>query len=149
MKLPLPLQPQQLHHPCDAGQFGFQTTADLEDLTEIIGQMRAMDAIRFVTGIRHDGYNLFVLGPSGIGKNSIVRHFLEKKAEGEHKPDDWCYINNFALPHKPKVLRLPSGRGEELRQRMEQLVDYLRSADRKSTRLNSSHQKISYAVFCL
>ena len=128
MNLPLPLQPQQLHHPCDSGQFGFQTTADLEDLTEIIGQMRAMDAIRFGTGIRHDGYNLFVLGPSGIGKNSIVRHFLEKKAEGEHKPDDWCYINNFKLPHKPKVLRLPSGRGEELRQRMEQLVDYLRSA---------------------
>jgi predicted ATP-dependent protease len=128
MNLPLPLQPQQLHHPCDSGQFGFQTTADLEDLTEIIGQMRAMDAIRFGTGIRHDGYNLFVLGPSGIGKNSIVRHFLEKKAEGEHKSDDWCYINNFALPHKPKVLRLPSGRGEELRQRMEQLVDYLRSA---------------------
>jgi lon-related putative ATP-dependent protease len=128
MTIPLPLQPQQLHHSCDSGQFGFQTTADLEDLTEVIGQMRAMDAIRFGTGIRHDGYNLFVLGPSGIGKNSVVRQFLEKKAGGEHKSDDWCYINNFAQPHKPQVLRLPSGRGEELRQRMEQLVDYLRSA---------------------
>src|SRR5690606_41231083 len=29
------------------------------------------------------------------------------------------------------------------------LVDRLRRADRKSTRLNSSHVKISYAVFCL
>ncbi|MGE5757417.1 MAG: AAA family ATPase, partial [Sideroxydans sp.] len=128
MNLPLPLQPQQLYHPCDCEQFGFRTTADLEDLTEIIGQMRAMDAIRFGTGIHHDGYNLFVLGPSGIGKNSVVRQFLEEKAKGEHKPDDWCYVNNFAQPHKPQVLRLPSGRGEELRQRMEQLVDYLRSA---------------------
>src|SRR5512146_2502064 len=128
MNLPLPLQPQQLYHPCDCEQFGFRTTADLEDLTEIIGQMRAMDAIRFGTGIHHDGYNLFVLGPSGIGKNSVVRQFLEEKAKGEHKPDDWCYVNNFAQPHKPHVLRLPSGRGEELRQRMEQLVDYLRSA---------------------
>ena len=126
--IPLPLQQQQLHHPCDLDQFGFQTTADLEDMTEIIGQMRAMDAIRFGTGIRHDGYNLFVLGPSGIGKNSVVRQFLEKKASDEHKPDDWCYINNFAQPHKPLVLRLPSGRGEELHQRMEKLVDYLRSA---------------------
>src|SRR5258708_21173668 len=27
--------------------------------------------------------------------------------------------------------------------------DYLRAVDRKSTRLNSSHQIISYAVFCL
>ena len=128
MNIPLPLQAQQLYQSCDHEQFGFKTTADLEDLTEIIGQMRAMDAIRFGTGIRHDGYNLFVLGPSGIGKNSVVRRFLEKKAGDERKPDDWCYVNNFAQPHKPRVLRLPSGRGEELRLRMEKLVDYLRSA---------------------
>jgi len=123
-----PLQPQQLHHPCDPEQFKFQTTADLEDLTEIIGQMRAMDAVRFGTGIRHEGYNLFVLGPSGIGKSSIVRQFLEKKAEDEKKPSDWCYVNNFAEPHKPRALKLPYGKGTELHQRMEQLVDYLRSA---------------------
>ena len=128
MTIPTPLQPQQLHHFCDPEQFGFQTTADLEDMTEIIGQMRAMDAVRFGAGIRHDGYNLFVLGPSGMGKRSMVRQFLEKKAEGEHGPDDWCYLNNFAQPHKPQALRLPSGRGEKLRLAMEQLVDYLRSA---------------------
>src|SRR5690606_8049948 len=35
--------------------------------------------------------------------------------------------------------------GEEA---LEWLQRYLRDADRKSTRLNSSHVKISYAVFC-
>jgi len=124
----LPLQPQQLYHPCDPEQFEFRTTADLDDLTEIIGQMRAMDAVRFGAGIRHDGYNLFVLGPSGIGKRSLVRQFLEKKAGDERKPADWCHVNNFAHPHKPQALRLPSGRGAELHRRMEQLVDYLRTA---------------------
>ncbi|MDH4235232.1 MAG: AAA family ATPase, partial [Gallionella sp.] len=123
-----PLEPSQLHHSCDPGQFGFQTTADLEDLSEIIGQMRAMDAVRFGAGIRHDGYNLFVLGPTGMGKRSMVRQFLEQKAEAEQGPSDWCYINNFTLPHKPQALRMPSGRGAELRLAMEQLVDYLRSA---------------------
>lgn len=122
-----PLEPQQLHHLCDPAQFGFQTTADLEDMTEIIGQMRAVDAVRFGAGIRHDGYNLFVLGPSGIGKRSMVRQFLEKKASEEHEPSDWCYLNNFAQPHKPKALRLPSGKGAELRLQMERLVDYLRT----------------------
>jgi Cdc6-like AAA superfamily ATPase len=121
--IPLPLQTQQLYRSCDQNQFAFQTTAELEDLGEIIGQMRAMDAIRFGTGIRHDGYNLFVLGPSGIGKNSMVRRFLEQKAKDEPRPDDWCYINNFAQHHQPQVLRLPSGRGEQLRSRMEQLVE--------------------------
>ena len=124
----LPLKPQQLNHPCDPGQFGFQTTADLEDISEIIGQMRAMDAVHFGAGIRHDGYNLFVLGPAGIGKRSMVRQFLEKKAKDEREPADWCYLNNFAEPHKPQALRLPCGKGTELRIDMEQLVDYLRSA---------------------
>src|SRR5512137_2991022 len=94
------LQPHQLHHPCPPEQFGFQTTAELEDLTEIIGQMRAMDAVRFGAGIRHEGYNLFVLGPSGTGKRSMVRQFLEKKAHDEDEPDDWCYLNNFEHPHQ-------------------------------------------------
>ncbi|HEY0665230.1 MAG TPA: AAA family ATPase [Gallionella sp.] len=128
MNIPNPLPPQQLHHPCDTAQFGFDTTAELEDLTEIIGQMRAMDAVRFGTGIRHDGYNLFVHGPSGLGKRSMVRQFLATRAVHEGEPDDWCYLNNFAMPHKPQALRLPPGRGPDLSQRMDQLVDYLRSA---------------------
>jgi predicted ATP-dependent protease len=123
-----PLQPRQLHHPCDPAELGFQNTAELEDMTEIIGQMRAMDAIRFGTSIRHDGYNLFVLGPPGIGKRSMVLRLLEKKASDEPTPVDWCYVNNFTHPHKPLALRLPSGRGAKLRLQMEQMVDYLKSA---------------------
>ncbi|HCE08596.1 MAG TPA: ATP-dependent protease [Oxalobacteraceae bacterium] len=128
MSTPVPLDSQQLHQPCDPGQFAFQTTADLEDLTEMIGQVRAMDALRFGAGIRHDGYNLFVLGPSGMGKHSMVRQFLERKAKQEHEPADWCYLNNFTQPHKPQALRLPCGKGAALRLHMAQSVDYLRIA---------------------
>lgn len=123
-----PLAPQQLSQPCDPEQFGFRTTAELEGLTELIGQMRAMDAVRFGTGMRHDGYNVFVLGPSGMGKRSMVQQFLTGKAGAEHEPSDWCYLNNFKQPHQPQAIRLPSGKGEELRQQMAQMVDYLRSA---------------------
>lgn len=126
--LSLALAPQQLHHACDPEQFGFQTTAELEGLTELIGQIRAMDAVRFGTGIRHDGYNIYVLGPSGMGKHSMVGQFLTKKAGDEHERADWCYLNNFTQPHKPQAIRLPSGRGAELQHHMAQLVDYLRTA---------------------
>ena len=122
------LTPEQLYHPCDPEQFDFKTTADLEDLTEIIGQGRAMGALRFGASIRHEGYNLFALGPSGMGRRTSVQQFLEKKARAEPEPPDWCYINNFPQPHKPHALRLPSGRGRELCQHMDNLVDYLRSA---------------------
>src|SRR5205809_3651734 len=47
------------------------------------------------------------------------------------------------------------GKAERLRvlpsqvERLERDIDTLNAADRKSTRLNSSHGYISYAVFCL
>lgn len=123
-----PLPVQQLHHPCDPVRFGFQTTAELEDMTQIIGQMRAMDALRFGTGIRHEGYNIFVLGPSGLGKRSMVMQLLENKTGDGSESLEWCYINNFSNPHKPLVISLPSGRGIALRQSMEKLIEYLRSA---------------------
>ncbi len=129
---PLPLAaalaPRQLYHACEPEQFGFQTTAELEGLTELIGQRRAMDAVRFGAGIGHEGYNIYVLGPSGMGKRSMVAQFLAKKTGAEHERADWCYLNNFSQAHKPQALRLPSGRGGELRQQMNQLVDYLRTA---------------------
>ncbi|MBZ0094129.1 MAG: AAA family ATPase [Sulfuricella sp.] len=123
-----PLQPNQLYQPCDPQQFGFRTTAELEDLAEIIGQMRAMDAVRFGAGIRREGYNLFVLGPAGMGKRSMVQQVLEQRARDERQPSDWCYINNFSQPHQPQALRLPSGKGAELRRHMAQLVEDLRAA---------------------
>lgn len=128
MTLPSALAPKQLHHRCDPAQFSFQTTAELEDLSGMIGQDRAMDAVRFGAGIRHDGYNIFVLGPAGMGKRSMVRRFLEEKAGHGQPPDDWCYVNNFAQPHMPRALKLPHGRGAALRSHMEQRVAFLRTA---------------------
>lgn len=87
-----------------------------------------MDAVHFGAGIRHDGYNLFVLGPPGMGKRSLVKQLLQDKAAQESEPADWCYINNFSQPHKPWMLKLPHGRGEELRLHMDELINYLRSA---------------------
>ena len=99
----LALTAQQLHTACDPGQFGFQSTAEIEGLGEVIGQTRALDAMRFGAGIRHEGYNIFVLGPAGLGKHSLVRQFLEKKAHDEPDPADWCYLNNFEQPHRSRA----------------------------------------------
>src|SRR5690606_41634059 len=43
----------------------------------------------------------------------------------------------------------PAGRRADRKPRPAHLQDGLSRVDRKSTRLNSSHVKISYAVFCL
>jgi lon-related putative ATP-dependent protease len=122
------LSPPQLRRRCDPAGLSFRTTAELPDLPEICGQDRAIDAIRFGIGIRRYGYNLFALGPPGMGKHGFVRQFLERKAATEPTPPDWCYVHNFSDPYKPRALRLPAGRGVELRKDIDRLIEELRVA---------------------
>lgn len=121
------LRPEDLPSCCEAEQFDFATTDDLPALTEIIGQERALAAIRFALGMAGEGYNLYVLGPPGSGKFTAVSHCLHAKAAAEVVPPDWCYVNNFADGTKPLLLTLPTGRGAVLRQRMRQLVEDLQT----------------------
>jgi len=87
-----------------------------------------LDAVRFGIRIRRDGYNLYVIGPPGVGKRTIVQSFLEQKSASEDQPSDWCYVNNFEDSHKPNVLELPAGRGAEFVRDMEKLIDDLRTS---------------------
>jgi lon-related putative ATP-dependent protease len=123
-----PLKPEALCTRCNPEQFDFKTTAELEDLTEVLGQARAIEALQFGIGIRREGYNLFVLGAPGTGKHHVVEQFLGERSAGEPVPSDWCYVNNFAEAHKPHVLRLPAGMGVRLRGDIEQLMNDLRVA---------------------
>jgi lon-related putative ATP-dependent protease len=128
MGLVKPLEATALYRRADPTQFTFETTADLEDLTEVIGQARAVEAVRFGIGIHREGFNLFALGPEGTGKYGVVRHYLERQAATHPSPSDWCYVNTFVDSHKPCALRLPPGGGPKLRRDMERLVEELRTA---------------------
>jgi lon-related putative ATP-dependent protease len=123
-----PLDAKALYHRCDPEQFDFETTDDLDDLTEIIGQPRAVEAVRFGVGIQQEGYNIFALGPAGTGKRSLVCQYFDERAASRPVPDDWCYINNFEESHRSRALRLPPGKGVALRQDMEHLVEGLRNS---------------------
>jgi predicted ATP-dependent protease len=112
----------------DPSRFAFETTADLEDLSEVVGQARAVDAIRFGVGIRRTGYNLFALGPAATGKHTIVREFVLRQAASEPTPPDWCYVNNFAQAHEPAALELPAGTASKLRDDVGRLLRELRVA---------------------
>ena len=119
---------EDLPNCCDAGQFDFETTSDLETLTDIIGQDRALEAIRFGLGMQSEGYNLFVLGPPGVGKFTAVNQYLQDLAQRGPVPPDWCYGNNFKDASKPIRIELPPGRGVVLRQDMQHLVEDLKTA---------------------
>ena len=123
-----PLTPEKLYTRCETAGLDFETTDDLQDIEEVIGQDRALEAIHFAAEIEQEGYNLFVLGPPGTGKHTTVLRILKEKAAKEPVPPDWVYLNNFVTPHQPKALCLPTGQGRELQSAMKQLVDELRAA---------------------
>ncbi len=125
-----PLLPEDLRRRCDPACLAFETSAELADLDEttILGQKRAVAAIEFGVGMPGHDYNVFALGPAGVGRHSVVRTMLDRRAAAERVPDDWVYVHNFVRPHNPRALRLPPGRGPELRHEMEQLVEELRAA---------------------
>ena len=129
MNIPPPLPASTLYQPCSLERLPFETTAELPATQEvIIGQPRAVQAIQFGIGIRHEGYNLFALGRHGVGKATAVTHFLHHMAEQEPTPDDWCYVNNFNQSHKPNHLSLPAGQAATFAQTMKKLVADLQTS---------------------
>ena len=123
-----PLAANDLRPATDPRSLGFKTTAKLEPLTGLIGQDRALGAIRFAAAMGKRGYNLFVLGPQGFGRHGAVLNYLGERAASMPAPDDWVYVNNFTTAHKPKALRLPAGMATRFRDAMNELVDDLRIA---------------------
>ena len=104
------LKVDELYWRCDPSQFEFETTADLRDLDQVIGQSRVVSAMRFGADMDYPGYNIFALGPPGLGKHSAAQKFLGERAKQRPVPNDWCYVTNFADVHKPRRLALPPGR---------------------------------------
>jgi lon-related putative ATP-dependent protease len=123
-----PLTPEQLYQRTEPDQFKFETTNQIEDLSEIIGQPRAVEAVRFGTGMQREGYNIFALGLPGTGKRTLLTQFFQESAKKEAVPEDWCYVHNFDQDHKPKAIHLPPGKGTVFQADMEKFVDELRNA---------------------
>jgi len=108
-----------------AAELGFKTTEELQPGEALLGQSRALDAIRFACEMRHEGYNLFVFGPSATGKHSTVRAMLGQLAAEQPAPPDWVYVNNFAQADRPKAIEMPPGRAAEFARDMDDLIEDL------------------------
>ncbi len=122
---PRELSANELRRACATADLAFQSTDELEQLNEIIGQDRATRAIEFGLDIPSYGYNIYALGPAGAGKTTTIAKYLERKAAERPVPNDWGYVNNFLRPDEPLALRLPPGGGRELRDRFDALLNVL------------------------
>ncbi|AGA35208.1 ATP-dependent protease La Type II [Thioalkalivibrio nitratireducens DSM 14787] len=122
------LRPDDLRLACPPGTLDFETTEDVDDLDRVLGQDRALEALHLGIEIPHQGYNLYVLGSTGLGRRTMVNRLLREAAAGRPVPSDWCYINDFEAPHRPRALRLPPGLGQTLRRDMQQVMESIITA---------------------
>ena len=119
------LSPELLCTHTDPATLGVRSSEELADLEPALGQDRAIAAIEFGIGMPREGYNLYVAGPAGMGKRTLVEHLLSRHAAERGEAQDWCYVNNFDDPSRPRALKLPAGRGAQLKRDMEKLIERL------------------------
>lgn len=125
---------------CDPSIFKFDTTEELTGIETGIGQDRGIKALEFGLNVDIKGYNLYLEGPSGVGKTMYTKHYLEKLSKKKKTPCDWCYIYNFDNPNEPVALPLHAGQGKEFKEQMDSFIKDIKK-DLKSTFDNDDFEK--------
>lgn len=123
-----PLSPPQLRKKCSPEELDFKTTDDINLLDKVIGQPRAFKALELGSDVPGKGFNIFVMGIPDSGRTTLSQNYLERKAASKPTPDDWCYVNNFKDPRKPKKLRLPAGESLKFKKAIKKLVQQCANA---------------------
>jgi len=117
---------EKLRWRCDPNSFPMETTEAIEPCQEIIGQERALEAIRVGLEIQSIGYNIFVTGLAGTGRFTTIKAAFEEMDVKGKIPNDLCYVNNFKNPDMPHMLSLPAGQGNGFKKEMETLIETLK-----------------------
>ena len=118
--------PEKLRWSCPVDKFNFKSTREVEPLKTIVGQPRAIEAIKMGAALHAKGYNIFVTGLSGTGRLTTVKNILEEVTNSCPITFDYCYVNNFAKPDEPRLIKLPKGKGKELAEAMDDAIDFIR-----------------------
>ena len=126
------LKAEELTNRCDPKTLGFTNTNDLEPLEGIMGQTRAVEALEFGLLVKNKGYNIYMAGPSGVGKTTYARLSTQRLAKTERVPYDWCYVYSFVNPRAPLALRFEPGVGRQFRDDMAELVALVESEMQKA-----------------
>ena len=114
---------KDLRNNYNPNNFKFETTEELDNEGLIYGQERGIAALEFGLKVNSKGYNLYIEGPSGVGKTMYSKKYVAEIAHKAKTPNDWCYIYNFNEPNEPIAVSLPAGQGKEFKQIMDVLVE--------------------------
>ena len=117
---------------CNEDMFHFETTEELKPVTDGIGQERGIKALEFGIHVDIKGYNIYLEGPSGVGKTMYTKNYLDSIAPKKKVPNDWCYIYNFHNPNEPIAVSLPAGQGKEFQESMDGFIKEVKKDIKKT-----------------
>ena len=105
--------------------FNFKSTEEIEPKQDIIGQDRAVKAIEFGLNMKQKGYNIYVAGMSGTGRNSYTNSLIRKNKINK-KLKDWVYVYNFKNANEPTALNFLAGEGKLFKKDIDDIIDKLK-----------------------
>lgn len=123
-----PLDIGEYRNAYEPGKVECASTGEIRPMEEIIGQERALRALRFGLEIREKGFNVYTSGAQGTGRMRAVRSFLDELAKAKTRASDWVYVHNFENQYEPNAIALPAGRGPRFREDMKRFIEEARQA---------------------
>ncbi len=113
---------------CDPRIFGAADTRGIDPDAQVIGQDRALKALKLGMELRSPGYNVFVAGFSGTGRMTSIHRILRQLLSQCIEVSDKAYVHNFDPPTSPRLLIFPRGQLARFKEHLQNLTRSLRSA---------------------
>jgi lon-related putative ATP-dependent protease len=123
---PIELPAEKLRWTCDPARIPYETTAQAEPIEGLIGQDRALRALRMGVELAAPGYNAFVCGLPGTSRGGMIQRMIEELHPRAKMAPDRCYVNNFKNPDRPRLLTLPRGQASTFKKDMQSGIEFLR-----------------------
>jgi len=123
---PTELPAAKLRWKCELSRIPFETTAQAELREGFIGQERALRALKMGAELSAPGYNVFVCGLAGTSRGGTIARMVEELHPPTKESLDRCYVNNFKLTDRPRLLALPRGQANGFKKDMQAGIDFLR-----------------------
>jgi predicted ATP-dependent protease len=123
---PAELAPTKLRWRCELPRIPFETTAQAELREGFIGQERALRALKMGVELSAPGYNVFVCGLAGTSRGGTIAKMIEDLHPPTKPSLDRCYVNNFKITDRPRLLSLPRGQANAFKKDMQAGIDFLR-----------------------
>jgi predicted ATP-dependent protease len=120
------LSTDKLRWRCELSRIPFETTAQAQKREGFVGQERALRARKMGVELSAPGYNVFVCGLAGTSRGGTIAQMIEDLHPATKPSLDRCYVNNFKITDRPRLLTLPRGSANNFKKDMQAGIDFLR-----------------------